>query len=614
MFKSIFIFSMGICNSHTESETTQIPNKKTGIDQEFEEALSTGKIKPLRLASFDENKKINIQSVDHEFSDEYFANIGICSYTWGHARVDWYDKETGLTWKVSDRAEKMCCAALQFFDKVWIDGLCMVQAWPEHIKLNMKFMGKLYFHGTVVTEMGIGLQPEYCYRGWVQQEISFTKVLCVIKPLHDFVNSTAGKEEVEFVTQNKAFLKIKLKGQKSPFEGRYNHHKLLLDLFSKLKIYLLGLQRIIQGRAQENLDEDIEEIYGSIDGIDFYLCSDDSSELTKTIAIQYVYSLFARLIENIPTVVKLPRATGDANVLTGAISSYRTGFFRFNSDRQVASFSLAEYVLGEEPGSLSKRLNTFIPELNGPLVDVIIANPGIWCTGLQPTAILRSVKLADFTKIFFPFMSPKIAFSSDKFEEISKKSNLDKLFSIIHSVDVCKFDKYEYVLALHKIDDMTYSIYLGIRNTAVPDSPVFGLVNVNTSKQLSFFVSNTIIGSSNEWAVRAVALLNSSYHVYCLGSDEHTISQPISDIHENKNLPQGNYFRPIFGAIQYIEYALGAMSQYATYNPIDGEHLSTERLARTIYKGKEEEVIVAIKTVSEFSVVWGSNSWDHIEI
>lgn len=153
----------------------------------YEDALSKGKVNVVRLASLDDNGDIIVQSIDFPINDETFKNIGICSYTWGFDRVEWFDKETGLTWEISSRCEAMCRAALKFYLKVWIDGMCMVQAWPAHIGDNMKIMGRLYWHGNVVPEMVLDkMAPEYPLRGWVQQEISFTNVQYCITPLQNW--------------------------------------------------------------------------------------------------------------------------------------------------------------------------------------------------------------------------------------------------------------------------------------------------------------------------------------------------------------------------------------------------------------------------------------------
>ena len=98
----------------TKQKSGQEVNAEATKDSEasFKEAMESGKIKPLRLVSLCEDGTLAVNSVEHEFTDEYFENIGICSYTWGHDRVDWFDRETGRSWKISCRVD---CTNIQKF-------------------------------------------------------------------------------------------------------------------------------------------------------------------------------------------------------------------------------------------------------------------------------------------------------------------------------------------------------------------------------------------------------------------------------------------------------------------------------------------------------------------
>lgn len=580
-----------------------------------QEAMDSGKVKPLRLVSLGANSELVVQSVEHEFSDSYFANIGICSYTWGHDRVDWYDKETDLTWKISDKAERMCRASLEHYDRVWIDGLSMVQAWPDHIKCNMEFMGKLYFHGNVVTETCIGLQPEYCYRGWVQQEISFTNVLCVMKPLQDFVKSERGKEELEFINANKCVVKRSNGADYSAFKGRASSQKVLAEVIENMQLYLLSLQRVIQGRDDEDLDEIIEELWDDADSLDWYTENQNNEEAVLK-ATQHVYQAFNNLYNKIPVVVKLPRVIDKEKVLSGVLASFRSGFFRFNSDRIMASFSLAEYVLEMEGGELKELLDEFEPDPEGIHVDVVLANPGKWCTGLEPTARIRTLGLKHLTDKMVLLSQPPF----NDYDQASQTSNLDKLFSVIHGVDISRFQKYEYVLGYHQGIKSPlgyeYELLLGLKDTSDPTAPVLGLITLHTTQCMSPFISNVIIGKTGEWMARAIALLNSSYHVHCLGATEHKITQSYNDITSkcsNTSLPSGDYFTPIFYALRYAEFSLGCLQNHATYNPTDGEQTLADKIPKTFYRGRDMEVLDAFNGVKEEWCVWGSEEWEHKE-
>ena len=613
----------GCCKQLASQETnTGMEKSELKISEakkNFEDALTKGKIKPLRLVSLNEHGYLSVQSVEHEFTDEYFLKIGICSYTWGHDRVDWFDSETGLTWEISSRAEQMCRAALEFFELVWIDGLCMVQAWPEHIKLNMGFMGKLYYHGTVITEMCIGLEPEYCCRGWVQQEISFTKVLCVIKPLQDFLKSENGKAALAFIKKNKNSFKGSSNGVNlEPFIGKLSSQKVIVKVLKEVAVYLLGIQRVVQDRDCEELSDALEDILGEIDGIDFWLTSDDGPEEQIAQSSLHVYRLFNELLEKVSSVVRLPREVDEDKVLMGALSSYRTGFFRFNTDRIIASFSLAEYVLNKEPGELNDVLDSFTPSaFPSQRVDVVIANPGKWCSGLKPKVSMRTLNVDTLPEKFLPFVTSNKGYRD--FPSIGKKASLDLMFSVIHGVDVSAFSKYEYVAGYKKIGGPIamlpdYGIFLGIRCTKRPDCPILGLVNVTVAKSLAFFVCESMLGSPYDWVAKAIALLNSSYYVHKLGRKEHTINQSPADITDDKNLPEGDYFTPIFQAIQFSQFILGVVAEYASFNPFDGDLLTFKKLSGTVYKGREKEVLDMMDSIKTQELEWGGDSWEHAEL
>lgn len=123
-----------------------------------------------------------------------------------------------------------------------------------------------------------------------------------------------------------------------------------------------------------------------------------------------------------------------------------------------------------------------------------------------------------------------------------------------------------------------------------------------------------MLGNPNDWVARAIALLNSSYHVFQLGPEDHTIHQSPDDILNDKNLPMGEYFTPIFRAIQFIQFVLGAVTEYASFNPVDGETLTVRKLSGTVYKGREQEVLNMMKRVETEELEWGGESWEHTEL
>jgi hypothetical protein len=94
----------------------------------------------------------------------------------------------------------------------------------------------------------------------------------------------------------------------------------------------------------------------------------------------------------IPLVGKLERENNALGLNSTSIQSFRTGFFRFNTDRQVAAFSLASYVAKEDDiETFVKSLyDNFVPSL--AVGTVINGNPGGWCTGLSPVATLKTLE------------------------------------------------------------------------------------------------------------------------------------------------------------------------------------------------------------------------------
>jgi hypothetical protein len=94
----------------------------------------------------------------------------------------------------------------------------------------------------------------------------------------------------------------------------------------------------------------------------------------------------------IPLTGKLEREGNSQGLNNGAVQSYRTGFFRYNTDREVAAFSLAAYISGDDDISkfMSTIENGFVPFQR--VAVTINGNPGRWCTGLSPIASLETAE------------------------------------------------------------------------------------------------------------------------------------------------------------------------------------------------------------------------------
>ncbi|GFH44402.1 predicted protein [Chaetoceros tenuissimus] len=332
----------------------------------YEKSLAKGQIQVLRLASLDENGNIKVQSVDIEVNDDTFQDVGICSYTWGFDRVEWYDEETGMAWEVASRCEDMCKAALKFYPRVWIDGLCMIQVWKNHVSDNMKIMGRLYWHGNVVPEMVLEqMAPEYPLRGWVQQEISFTNLQYCITPLQKWFNANQ-----KLVQELKIYLKQKEESNGDTSELTYPEEPFDYVSFHEAVDasipFFNVLSRATEGRNSKDaiaLKEKIASLLSTFQG-HLFMGSFGPHTLEAILSMDM----------NLTGVLK--RESNTEGSINGAVQSFRTGFFRYNSDRTVASFSLAGYICGEEDLTLfTKKIEAgFVPR---PLVGVTITgNPG----------------------------------------------------------------------------------------------------------------------------------------------------------------------------------------------------------------------------------------------
>ena len=516
---------------------------------DYDTAIANGVVKHLRLASLAKDGSILVDSVDFEFTDEYFANVGICSYTWGFKRINWFDKETGLTWEISDRAEAVCRAALKYFERVWIDGLCMVQVWPQHIGENMKFMGKLYYHATVVPEMVVKLSPEYCLRGWVQQEISYTNILYVIKPLQDFVDGE-GKEAFETCRKQQEIEENG--GEKANFRFEDNSmYGKFTNVINESIPYFVALLRITEGRESEKargLQEKIQEFIHFTRRMSFMYGSFGGETVQKLVTLSVDFT------------GRLAREDNREGVLRGALQSFRTGFFRFNSDRITASFSLAEYVLDKNNNEMMETIDSLTPDTTRETV-CINANPGRWSTGLAPIKELKTV--------LYHVNGVKIPEMTDQWEskEFGNRKYMDLFFSIIYNTTEESLAEKQYVIGYEKLEGSVYSVHLGIQpndggSVCALVSCTFptGKDNLPSDKPI-----NPILSANQHFKVefgsRAIALLNSSYKVFQMGSDEYKLAattRKLDMLDYPLDPPQGEYFTPIRLAMKHIVYALGA--------------------------------------------------------
>ena len=517
----------------------------------YDKALSSGRIQVLRLASLNSEGEIIVKSVDVDINDETFKDVGICSYTWGFDRTRWHDKETGLDWDVADRCEAMCRAALKFFPRVWIDGLCMVQAWPAHIGENMKIMGRLYWHGNVVPEMVLDkMALEYPLRGWVQQEISFTNVQYCITPLQKWFD-----DNTDIVVPFSKYIhegKENEGGDKIEFPTAKLDIKSFNTAVNNSIPYFNVLSRATEGREGDEtrlIKSEIAELLKDLTQAAFMYSSFGTEILLRIISLDF------------PLTGRLKREDTPEGLNSGALQSYRSGFFRFNTDREVAAFSLAAYVTGKPDirGFLHDLESGFKPEQRAALT--INGNPGRWCTGIAPVASLNT---APWPGSFEETMNKM------EFEEVQSRKELDQFVSILYGCsEEHVHDNYDYVVGYKCIEkDNIHSCHFGVKKKESDDCPVRGLISANipieeSRKDEEYYASYKSIMNQHlkmELGIRAIALLNSSWHVKSAKDPKMifpTDSQTLRMLDLRVAPPFGDFTSPMKLAILSFLQALG---------------------------------------------------------
>ena len=526
----------------------------------YQDALSMGKVQVLRLASLNRKGDIVVQSTNVQINDETFQNVGICSYTWGFDRTRWYDDETGLEWEIADRCEEMCRAALKFYPRVWIDGLCMIQAWSEHIAENMNIMGRLYWHGNVVPEMVLDrMALEYPLRGWVQQEISFTNLQYSITPLQKWFDAN---EDI-IVPFSKYIQQKHEKGKGG--EGTtipFPNVELDIDAFdsavSNSIPYLNVLSRATEGRSSDEarlLQAEIAKLLSQLQAAAFMSGRFMQETLVDLLSL------------DLPLTGKLKREENPKGLINGALQSYRSGFFRYNTDRLEAAFNLAAYVSNPEQPDVSQFLYSiekdYKPHQRAALT--INGNPGRWCTGLGPIISLQTIA--------WPNSFEGVLRANGDFEDCTSREEIDLFVSIIYGCDqkyIC--DNYDYVVGYKRIDeDDIHSCHFGIKKKGKIDTPncrVRGLISANVpidgnKKNDEYYASYGHIVNEHlkmELGVRAISLLNSSWYVKSRNDPSMVFpadSQTLRMLDLRFAPPFGKFTSPMKVAILFFLNALG---------------------------------------------------------
>lgn len=295
----------------------------------------------------------------------------------------------------------------------------------------------------------------------------------------------------------------------------------------------------------------------------------------------------------IPLVGKLERENNPVGLNSTSIQSFRTGFFRFNNDRQVAAFSLASYVAKEDD------LETFVKSLYDNFVPslvegtVINGNPGAWCTGLSPVFTLRTVE--------WPKACEEMLDKSN-FMLCQERDNIDLFISILHgcSPDHLKTN-YDYVIGYAVLEDKgIHSCHFGVKKKDDLSTPVRGLISANIpieadTKNETYYASCLHIINQHlkmELGIRAIALLNSSWHVKSANNPEMifpTDSQTLRMLDLESAPPFGEFRSAMKKAILNFLLSLGCAAAIARDSP-------------------------KIKKDDAFNAQWGDQSMEHINL
>jgi len=526
-------------------------SKERAAKKDFEDALAAGRMKALRLARLgDDGKSIVVASVDAEFSDKGLQQVGVCSYTWGFGRVEWEDAETGMSWLVSDRAIEMCRAALKFFPRVWIDGLCMVQAWPDHVALCMEYIGKLYWHANVVTESVIKLKPEYTLRGWVSQEISFTKLMYDLRPLREWMENH--KAEVEAAEKS-----IKKGPNSDGVFGREDFKGETFDSFqnaiNETFLYLPLLIRASEGRANtKGVSKKVRELQQSIRQANLVFGGFSSD------------TLISILQSGLDVTGSFERDDSKQGLLNSAMQSFRSGWFLKNEDRPFACFSLPSYALGVDTNGLQTELDNLTPKERKFVT--ILGNPGRWSTGLGP--------VIDLNTLAWPHFSEPGPLQENGHEHFKDRSALDAFFAVLHNLQESALKKYTYVIGWRVLRGSKYACAcLGLKSS---DRFIRGLVAANftvdeESKTADYLSAQLLVNTEfkYEFGPKAVSLLNASRTVYDkLENGEQNIAFPVHSRNvEMLEFPAASLSSPfqnkMHNAMHAVLFALGTAASFA---------------------------------------------------
>ena len=404
-------------------------------------------------------------------------------------------------------------------------------------------MGRIYYHGIVVPETIASLSPEYPLRGWVQQEISFTNVMYHIKPLYDW--------SIENSDVYEKCLQLNQAGQSiqpawDDLKDKLSFNRAVNESWP----YFNAITRICEGRSSPEAAVLQSNVSHLVTKLQKYLVMYGSvmSETLKVI-----------LDLDLSFSGQLRREAVPEGLIASAIQSFRSGMFTYDTDRNVASFQLAQYVLNIDSANLNDTLDSFVPSFHRQYL-TINANPGRWCTGLGPIKPLQTLtwKYA----VENTSLAGTVPFGMDSVQQLLNRQHLDNFAVILLKTTVEALSRYEYVIGFELVGDGKFwSVHIGLApvDEADVDQFVRGIVSTNvpvTENPSPGTLMNSFL--KMEFGNRALAILNSHRRVY----DDPSLRFPVT----SNNLrmldmlgcpPFGEFFGSIKVSIRVMLHMLG---------------------------------------------------------
>jgi hypothetical protein len=331
----------------------------------------------------------------------------------------------------------------------------------------------------------------------VQQELSFTSMMYTLKPFVDWMRENSDAT---------------LQARGAPTD------EALAAVITRTLPYINTVLRATESRAAPKAVQ-VSKTFGDFTSMlqdDIY--SAGGRPQAQHVLVGYLCDASPLLTGRLEREVDSP-----TDICYSALQAFRTGFFRYNSDRKVAAFSLAQYALKLDDAGLEKMLDALPPPEPRRQVTVN-ANPGRWSTGLAPECRLRSKALPceSVPSWMPPDMAPPISEQQQQEYSDEEKPHLDHLFAVLHDVPASRLAHARYLVGWKNLTSSEgkrfISCHFGYR--ASPDS-----AHAHALVSVTFKVEDDEVRVSEpmyfahthfqmELGSKLFGLLNASYTVY----------------------------------------------------------------------------------------------------